>query len=160
MLILYVLTALLLGFSLLANSRKTLHALRVALRRFMKITPAFVVMLVLVAVILYLVPEHLMVHVLARESKWVAVASALGLGSVSIVPGFIAFPLCGILLDRGALYMVLSAFSTTLMMVGVATFPLEKTYLGTTLALWRNGASFAIAVAVAIATGLFFGELW
>lgn len=160
MLILYVLTALLLGFSLLANPRKTMHALRIALRQFMMITPAFVVMLVLVAVILYLLPEHLMVHVLARESKWMAVASALGLGSVSIIPGFIAFPLCGILLERGALYMVLSSFSTTLMMVGVATFPLEKTYLGTTLALWRNGVSFAIAVAVAIATGLFFGELW
>ncbi len=116
-------------------------------------------MLVLVAVILYLLPEDLMVRVLARESRWVAVVSALGLGSISIIPGFIAFPLCGILLDRGAQYMVLSAFSTTLMMVGVATFPLEKTYLGTTLALWRNGASFAIAVAVAIATGLFFGEL-
>ena len=160
MLILYLLTALLLGLSLSASPRKTVRALRIALRRFMMIAPAFVVMLALVAVILYFLPEHVMVRVLARENRWLALASALGLGSVSIMPGFIAFPLCGILLDRGALYMVLSAFSTTLMMVGVATLPLEKTYLGTRLALSRNAVSFAIAVAVAIATGLFFGELW
>jgi uncharacterized membrane protein YraQ (UPF0718 family) len=75
------------------------------------------------------------------------------------MPGFIAFPLCGVLLERGALYMVLSAFSTTLMMVGVVTFPLERTYLGTRLALVRNVASLLIAIVVAVATGLVFGEL-
>jgi hypothetical protein len=55
--------------------------------------------------------------------------------------------------------MVLSAFSTTLMMVGVATFPLERTYLGTRLALARNLVSLGIALVVAIATGFVFGEL-
>ena len=159
MVILYVLTALLLGLSLLANPGKTSRALRVALRRFMKIAPAFVLMLVLIAVALYLLPDRMMARVLVRENKWVAFASALGLGSVSIMPGFIAFPLCDIMLARGALYMVLSAFSTTLMLVGVVTFPLEKTYLGARLALTRNAISLAIAAAVAVVTGLLFGEL-
>ena len=159
MLILYIITVLLLGLSLLASPRKTGRALQIALRRFLRIVPAFLGMLMMVAVALYLVPDHVLVQVLARENKWIAVGSALGFGSVSIMPGFIAFPLCGILLDRGALYMVLSAFSTTLMMVGVATFPMERTYLGTRLALCRNAVSFIIATVVAIATGLFFGEL-
>jgi len=53
----------------------------------------------------------------------------------------------------------LSAFSTTLMMVGAISFPLEKTYLGTRLALCRNAISFVIAILVALATGLYFGEL-
>jgi len=159
MLILYIITALLLGLSLFANPRKTGRALQVGIRRFMKIVPGFLVMLVLVAVSLYLVPDHLMVRLLARDNIWTAMICATGLGSVSIMPGFIAFPLCGILLGRGALYMVLSAFSTTLMMVGVATFPLEKTYLGARLALWRNAVGLVIAVLVALATGLFFGEL-
>jgi len=159
MLVIYILTALLFGLSLLANPAKTSRALGVALRRFMSIAPSFVLMLVLVAVALYLLPDRTMARVLARENKWVAAASALGIGSVSIMPGFIAFPLCGILLDRGALYMVLSAFSTSLMIVGVVTFPMEKTYLGTRLALARNIFSLVIAAAVAAATGLFFGEL-
>jgi len=159
MLILYIITALLIGLSLLASPRKTGRALQIALRRFLKIAPAFLGMLMLVAAALYLVPNHVLGQMLARENKWIAAGSALGVGSVSIMPGFIAFPLCGILLDQGALYMVLSAFSTTLMMVGMVTFPLERMYLGTRLALCRNGVSFIIAIIVAIATGLFFGEL-
>jgi uncharacterized membrane protein YraQ (UPF0718 family) len=159
MLVLYILTAILVGLSLLADTRKTLRALQVAARRFLNITPGFLLMLVLVAVVLYLVPDQMMVRILTRENRWLGMISAMGIGSISVMPGFIAFPLCGILLDRGALYMVLSAFSTTIMMVGIATFPLERTYLGTQLAAWRNVVSLAIAIAVALATGLFFGEL-
>lgn len=159
MLILYMITAFLVGLSLLADPRKTGHALRIALRRFLRIVPAFVVMLVLIAVTLSLVPDHLVVRVLAGENKWAAMLGAIGLGSVSVIPGFIAFPLCALLHDKGALYMVLSAFSTTMMMVGVVTFPMEKTYLGMRLACWRNATALLISVAVALATGIFFGEL-
>lgn len=155
----YVLTAVLVALSLFASRRKTAQALRIALKRFMRIAPAFVVMLVLVAVVLYLLPEQTMLRTLSPENRWAAVGAALGVGSVSIMPGFIAFPLCGVFLERGALYMVLSAFSTTLMMVGVVTFPVEKSYLGGRLALIRNLTSLLIALAVAVATGLVFGEL-
>ena len=157
--VLYAITGVLFGFSVFANRRKTVDALGVALRRFVEIVPAFIVMLALVSISLYLVPDRLLAEVLASDNKWVALASALVLGSVSIMPGFIAYPLCGILLSRGALYMVLSGFSTTLMMVGIVTFPLEKAYLGTRLALSRNVVSFAIAVLVAVVTGLYFKEL-
>lgn len=157
--ILYILTALLLGISLITNSGKTAKALKIAIRRFLKILPSFIGMLVLLAVILYLIPEERVASLLNNGNKWIAMAGALGLGSISIMPGFVAFPLCGILLEQGALYMVLSGFSSTLMMVGIVTFPLEKSYLGTKLALFRNLIGFAIAIAVAIATGLLFGEL-
>lgn len=155
----YVLTAVLLGISLVGSRARTVQALRIALRRLLKIAPAFVVMLVLVAVVLYLLPERTMLRLLAPQHKWAGVAAGLGVGSVSIMPGFIAFPLCGVLLTRGALYMVLSAFSTTLMMVGVVTFPVERGYLGAKLALVRNVTGFLVAIAVAVATGLVFGEL-
>ncbi len=155
----YILTAILLVLSLLANREKTVRALRIALGRFMKIAPAFIVMLVLVAVALYLLPEQVLLRTLAPENRWVAMGAALGIGSISVMPGFIAFPLCGVLLERGALYMVLSAFSMTLMMVGVVTFPVEKKYLGGRLSLVRNVAGLLVALAVALVTGLVFGEL-
>ena len=159
MAVIYTITVLLLAVSVFADTRKTGRALRVALRRFLNVAPAFFCMLIAVAAVLYLVPDRAMVRVLARENKWIAVVSALGAGSVSIMPGFIAFPLCGILLERGALYMVLSAFSTTLMMVGVVTFPVETAFLGLRLTVWRNIVSFLVSIAVALATGFFFGEL-
>ena len=158
-LIIYIITAVLFLVSLCADRRKTAASLKVAFRRFTRIAPSFLVMLILVAVVLSLIPDQLLVRVMARESKWSATLAAAGLGSVSIMPGFIAFPLCGLLLERGALFMVLAAFSTTVMMVGVATFPLELTYLGTPLALIRNMVSLVVAIIVAIAIGFCFGEL-
>ena len=76
-----------------------------------------------------------------------------------MLPGFIAFPLSGILKDNHVTYMVISAFTTTLMMVGILTFPIEKEYFGVKVALLRNGISFIIAIVIAIVTGIVFGEL-
>jgi len=81
-------------------------------------------------------------------------------GSITLMPGFIAFPLCGILLKKGVLYMVLSAFTTTLMMVGVLTYPIEKEYFGIKVTIMRNIISFFIALVVAVMTGILFGEIF
>ena len=54
--------------------------------------------------------------------------------------------------------MVLSAFTTTVMMVGIVTIPLERAYFGLKVTLARNLLSLAIALAVALVTGLVFGE--
>lgn len=156
----YILTASLLVLSLVTHRGKTLQALKVGLRRFLKVAPPFLVMLAAVSMALVFIPEERLVQLLGKENRWMAAVTAMALGSVSIMPGFIAFPLCGFLLSRGALYMVLSAFSTSVMMVGVVTFPLERAYLGTRLAVVRNIGSLLIALAVALATGLLFGELW
>ena len=70
------------------------------------------------------------------------------IGSVIVVPGFIAFPIAGVMKDMGAGYGVLAAFTTSLMMVGVLTYPLEKKYFGAKFAIWRNAVSFVIALCV------------
>lgn len=82
------------------------------------------------------------------------------LGSITLMPGFVAFPLCGILLHQGVKYMFLSAFSTALMMVGILTYPFEKAYLGTRLTVLRNLLGLIIAIIIALATGLAFGEIF
>ena len=56
--------------------------------------------------------------------------------------------------------MVLSAFTTTLMMVGVFTYPIEKEYFGMKVTVTRNIISFFIAIIVALVTGIFFGEIF
>jgi len=56
--------------------------------------------------------------------------------------------------------MVISAFTTTLMMVGILTFPIEKEYFGVKVAFLRNIMSFIIALAVAVITGILFGEVF
>jgi uncharacterized membrane protein YraQ (UPF0718 family) len=76
--------------------------------------------------------------------------SALGVGSIALIPGFIAYPLAALLRQNGATVPVLAAFITSLMMVGVLTLPLEARYFGWRAALLRNGLAFCGAVIVAV----------
>ncbi|MFC1928559.1 permease [Chloroflexota bacterium] len=157
---LYVVTGLAVLLSFITDREKTLKAGKIAARRFVNILPAFLVMLVLVSIVLFLVPDKGISAYLGSDSKFIGVLSASFIGSVTLVPGFIAFPLCGILLEKGVPYMVLSAFTTTLMMVGVLTYPIEKEYFGTKVTIIRNVISFFIAIVVAVMTGIFFGEVF
>ncbi|MCK7472282.1 MAG: hypothetical protein MZU95_17125 [Desulfomicrobium escambiense] len=56
-------------------------------------------------------------------------AIAALLGSVALIPGFIAYPLCGILIKSGVAYTTIAVFITTLTMVGIVTLPLEAEFL-------------------------------
>lgn len=157
---LYIAAGLALVVSLVVSREKTLRAVRIAIRRFTNILPAFVVMLVLVSIALFLASDEFIIRYLGGDSVYLAMLSASAVGSVMLVPGFIAFPLAGILLSKGVPYMVLSALTTTLMMVGVLTFPVEREYFGTRVTVVRNAASFLIALAVAVVTGIIFGEVF
>jgi uncharacterized membrane protein YraQ (UPF0718 family) len=116
-------------------------------------------MLILVSIILFLFPDEVISNYLGNSSKFISVLLASFIGSITLMPGFVAFPLSGILLTKGVPYMVLSAFTTTLMMVGIITFPLEKEYFGVKATVIRNTISFFIALIVAVITGILFGEI-
>jgi uncharacterized membrane protein YraQ (UPF0718 family) len=157
--ILYIVTAVALVASLIAGRGKTLAAMKLAVTRLAKILPAFLVMLVLFAVAITMVPEELIRRLLGRESGAMGVGIAAAVGSITLMPGFIAFPLSGALLRQGVPYMVLAAFTTTLMMVGVLTYPLERQYFGRNVTLVRNAMALLIALIVAVVMGLVFGEI-
>jgi len=117
-------------------------------------------MLILVSVVLFLLPDYVISNYLGVENRFTGVFLASFLGSITLMPGFIAFPLAGILLKKGVVYMVLSAFTTTLMMVGVLTYPIEKQYFGVKVTIMRNAISLLIALIIALVTGIFFGEIF
>ncbi len=159
MIVVYCLTVLALVASVLKSPDKTKLALRIAWSRFREVAPTFLQIVCLASVVLTLLPDDVVASYLSSENRWVALAIAAGLGSITLLPGFIAFPLAGSLLDKGAAYMVLSAFTTTVMMVGILTIPLERRYFGLKVTLIRNLAGLGIALAVALVTGWVFGEL-
>ena len=75
------------------------------------------------------------------------------IGCITLIPGFVAFPLAASLLSAGAGYTQIAIFISTLMMVGVATFPLEAKYFGKRTALKRNLFALAVAVITSCAIG-------
>ncbi len=157
---LYLLLFIAMLVSFITDRNKTYKAIKIAFKKFMKILPAFASMLVLVSIILGLVPDTLILHYLGKSNMSQGVLMASFFGSITLMPGFIAYPLCGILLKKGVTYTVISAFTTTLMMVGFVTFPIEKRYFGIRVAIIRNVLSLLIAIIVAILTGIFFGEIF
>ena len=144
--LLYALTLMLLGLSFAKDRQKTLLGLKKAWKSFEGILPQFLSILVLVGLMLALVDETVISRLLGAESGVTGMAVAAVVGSVTLIPGFIAFPLAASLLAAGAGYGQMAMFLTTLMMVGIVTLPLESTFFGKRLALTRNLLAFLYAV--------------
>jgi uncharacterized membrane protein YraQ (UPF0718 family) len=155
---LYIVTAVLVVVSLIADREKTVRGIRIGLKKFRTILPNYLKLLILIAVVLFFA-EGLIVRYLGQENSLVGLLAALLLGSLTIMPGFIAYPLAGVLVDRGVLYMVVAGFVITLQMVGVLTFPVEREYLGVRATIIRNTMSFVIAAIISLSVGLIFGEV-
>jgi len=159
MIVFYILTFVCLLLSFVKDRKKTKKALMIGFKKFRKILPSFGLMVVAVAIALPLLPPEFIAKTLGQDNHWLGMLLGGSIGSVSMMPGFIAFPLSGVLIEQGVPYMVIAAFTTTLMMVGILSFPIEQKYLRTKVALVRNVVSLVITVLVAVAVGFAFGEL-
>jgi len=115
---------------------------------FIKILPTLLSVIIIVSVVLYLVSDEVLIEYLGNEAGLGAYISAAVIGSVSIIPGFIAYPLAGILLQTGVSFSVLSVFITTLKMVGILTIPIEAKFFGLKTAILRNALSLVGAILV------------
>lgn len=156
---LYIFTILAVVISFFADQNKTFKAFKVAYKKLKKILPQFISMLIFVSVVLFFLPESKISYYLSGSSILLTTIVAALLGSITMMPGFIAFPLCGILLSNGASYTTVAAFSSTLMMVGLVTYPIEKQYFGHKITVIRNIINFVIAIIVALFVGIILGEL-
>jgi uncharacterized membrane protein YraQ (UPF0718 family) len=148
-------TILCLLISLVADKRKTLEGIKRGLKMFLNLLPALLTVLFLVSVFLYLIPEKAIMEYLGTGSGFPGVMTAALVGSISLIPGFVAFPMAGILVSRGVSYTVVAVFITSLMMVGIITLPLEIKYFGKKAAIMRNALSFFGAIVVGLMIGLF-----
>ena len=156
----YYFTALITAILFMIDRKKTVKGLKIGLKKIRKNSPVFLNMIILVALSLYFVSDELILRFLGDGSGTIGVTIAGGLGSIAFMPGFVAFPLAGILLEKGVSYTVIAAFTTTLMMVGVVTYPVEKDFFGLKITVIRNLISLIMAIIVSIIIGLFYGELF
>jgi uncharacterized membrane protein YraQ (UPF0718 family) len=141
--------------SLVVDRRKTFEGIKRGLKMFLNLLPALLTVLILVSVFLYLVPDKTIIKLLGAKSGVIGVAIAAAVGSIALIPAFIAFPLAKILLVKGVSYTAVAVFITTLIMVGVLTLPIEFKYFGKKAAIMRNVLSFFGAIIVGLLIGLF-----
>lgn len=150
----YVLAGMALTASLIKSKEKTLVALKKAWRAFENILPQFLSILIMIGIVLAILTPEQISSLIGKESGWLGVLGAAVIGSITLVPGFIAFPLAAALLKSGAGYMQIAAFVSTLMMVGIVTVPLEIQYFGKKAAITRNVAAFGFSMVVALMMGV------
>jgi uncharacterized membrane protein YraQ (UPF0718 family) len=139
--------------SLLLDRKKTIMGLKKGGKMFQNIAVPFVNILILVSLALYLVPPSLIVRYLGPGSGWGGQMIAALVGSITLIPGFISYPIAAVLIKEGASYAIVATFMTTLMMVGVVTLPLEIAYFGRKVAILRNVLNFIAAIVIGTCVG-------
>ena len=152
--VLYVLAGGLLLLSFLKDRQKTKGALKKAWKAFENILPQFLAILVIIGLSLAFIEPEVISSLLGRESGGWGVLIAGVIGSVTLIPGFVAFPLAAALLQSGAGIPQIAAFVSTLMMVGVVTLPAEFKVMGKKPALLRNGLALIFSFVVAGVMGV------
>lgn len=141
------------------DKEKTKKSLMKAWKSIEKMLPQLVGILLLVGVMMALVDPDTISTFIGSSSGWWGVLLAAIVGSVTLIPGFIAFPTAALLLQGGAGYMQVGAFVSSLMMVGVITLPLEIKFFGRKVAISRNALAFLYTFAVAFLLGKVMGEI-
>lgn len=147
--ILYCAAFALLGISLLRSREKTVQALRKSLRALENILPQLLTVLLFVAVVLSLFDAEHISRFLGSGSGFPGVLTAAVAGSITLIPGFVAFPAASELLRSGAGVLQIAAFVSSLMMVGVVTLPMEILVFGRRTAILRNALAFLFVFAAA-----------
>lgn len=145
----YILAAALFGLSAWKDRGKTRQALVKGLRAIESILPQLLAVLFIIALVLAAFEPAAISRVLGEQTGFLGVLLAGVIGAITLVPGFVAFPVTGELLRHGAGILQAATFVSSLMMVGVVTLPVEMACFGKKAALARNGLAFLFSFGVA-----------
>jgi len=151
--ILYILAVFFLFLSFVKDRKKTGMALKKAWKAFENILPQFLAILVIIGLMLSILTPEQISRLIGQQSGWLGMLIAGVIGSITLIPGFVAFPLAAALLHNGAGYMQIAVFISTLMMVGMVTLPVEMKYFGRKAAILRNSLAFVFSFIIAAVIG-------
>jgi len=148
--ILIGLAVALVAYSWSQDKARTRRGIGMAKRQLLGTVGQIGAILALVGWVLAMIPESYIRAVMGGSSAFLSTVYGAVIGTVTILPAFVAFPLAASLIERGAHVIAVAAFVTTLTMVGFATFPIEVRHFGMRFALLRNAASFVAALLIAL----------
>ena len=152
--ILYALAITGLAISFFKDKQKTKAALMKAWKSFENILPQILTIFLVIGFALAIFPPETIRKLLGSESGFLGILAAALIGSVTLMPGFVAFPLAAALLKSGAGYMQIAAFVSTLMMVGIITLPMEVKTFGRRAAIVRNVSALGFSLVAAVVIGV------
>jgi uncharacterized membrane protein YraQ (UPF0718 family) len=139
------------------DKKKTKMALKKAWKSFENILPQILTILAFLGMVLALLSPDVISHLLGQKAGWQGMIIASIIGSITLMPAFIAFPIAAMLLKNGAGLVQLAVFVSTLTMVGIVTLPLEMKYFGKKISIMRNMFAYLFSFIVALVIGVVLG---
>jgi uncharacterized membrane protein YraQ (UPF0718 family) len=149
----YGILAIALVFSLIKSREKTKKAFVVGGKALLKTAPSILSVLGIIGLTLGILSPQTIQKLIGAGTGFAGTLIAAVIGAVTLIPSLVAFPLAGSLLRTGASVATVSAFITTLVMVGIVTSPMEIKALGKKFTLLRNGLGFVFALLIALIMG-------
>ncbi|MDD2533534.1 MAG: permease [Eubacteriales bacterium] len=149
-----IVSVILATIALIRDRQKTVAAMRKSKGMMGNMLGEIIAIIFLIGLVLTFIPPATISDVLGSSNVQLSTVLAALAGSITLIPAFVAFPLVGSLVDAGASIIPSVAFLTTLTMVGVVTFPLEKKEFGLKFAVSRNLLSFVFALLIALGMGV------
>lgn len=151
--ILYSLSIILLLVSFIKNKSKTKKALKIAFTSFENIMPQFLSVIVFVGIALAYIKPEIISTIIGNSSGFIGILLSSIIGSITLLPTFVAFSIGNTLLSNGAGYSQVAALISTITLVGIMTFSLEAKYIGKKAAFFRNLLAFLFSFIVALFVG-------
>ncbi|OBR95486.1 MULTISPECIES: permease [Clostridium] len=151
---LYFLMLVLLFISLIKSHEKTLLALKKAWKSFENILPLFLSILFIIGIMLAILSPQVISKIMGHQSGILGLALAALIGSCTVIPGFVTFPLAATLLKNGAGMAQITMLISTSVMVGIITIPIESKYWGKKATYVRNSLALVFSFAIAFVMGV------
>lgn len=148
--ILYSAAFALTGLSFAKNKERTSEALQKAWGMFRNVMPDVLAIMLFVGLSLSILTPSLIASIVGEESGVMGVIYSTVIGSVSLIPSFVVFPMGETLVENGAGLPQVAALMASLMAVGLVSMPLEKKMFGKGFAYARNVASFIMSILFAL----------
>lgn len=148
-LILYLGAFILFLISYKKDKEKTKKALLKGWRSIENILPQFLGIILVVGLTLAILKPETISSIIGSNSGIFGVFLSAVLGSVAMMPTFVAFSTGEMLLKNGAGIAQVAALISTLTLIGIITIPLEAKYIGKKAAAYRNILAFIFSIIVA-----------
>ncbi|MGH4140299.1 permease [Clostridium sp.] len=141
-------------WSITKDKKRTLNSIKMSSGMMKNMISQIIGILFLIGLILTFIPPDIIKQYMGQSNIFISTIVSAFVGSITLIPAFVAFPLVGSLVNAGANIVPVVAFLTTLTMVGIVTFSLEKKEFGLKFTIVRNSLSFIFAIIIALLMGV------
>lgn len=146
---LYSATVILFLLSYKKDKKKTKKAFIKGVKSLENILPQFLGIVISVGLILAILTPETIRGILGTNSAFLGIILSALIGTIVMMPTFVAFSTADMLINNGAGMSQVAALVSTLTLIGLITIPLEAKYIGKRATVYRNIIAFIFSILVA-----------